>query len=299
MKQRHRILIILTLALVLFWIILRPKKVPVETVIVARGDVVENLSLDGYFRSLDRRVLSAFADGEVGTITLKVGEPVRKNQVITRIFWDVTPEPLLAPINGVVSRVWRETAGPVRRGEPLIEIIDPKRLEIVVEILTSDAARIRPGQNATVTGFGLKSAIPARVKRLSQAAFVKVSALGIDEERTEVILEPVSPVSNQAPWTGNLFHAEVRIETARVDRCLKVPIGALFRSGNEWSVFVVKQRKAQKRTIARGIDDGHWVEVLEGLSGVERVILYPEDRIREGIGVKLVEPPVARQNSTH
>ncbi len=294
MKQRYRVWIILMVGLILLWIILRPKQIPVETVIATRGDVVETLTIDGYFRSLDRRVLSAFADGEVGTITLKAGEPVRKDQVITRILWDVTPEPLRSPLNGVVSRVWRETAGPVRRGEPLIEIIDPGRLEIVAEILTTDAARIRPGQSATVKGFGLKSPIPAQVKRLSQAAFVKVSALGVDEERTEVILEPLSPLSHQAPWTGNLFHAEVSIETARVGRCLKVPIGALIRSGGDWSVFVVNRRKAQRRSIARGIDDGHWVEILEGLTGIERVILYPEDRIREGIGVKLVESPVAR-----
>jgi HlyD family secretion protein len=294
MKHRYRIWIILTLFLFLLWVILRPKRIPVETVSVTRGDVAETISIDGYFRSLDRRVLSAFADGEIGTIILKAGEPVRKDQVITRILWDVNPEPLRSPLNGVVSRVMRETAGPVRRGEPLIEIIDPKRLEIVAEILTSDAARVRPGQNATVKGFGLKSAVPARVKRLSQAAFVKVSALGVDEERTEVILEPLRPISHQAPWTGNLFHAEVSIETARVSRCLKIPIGTLIRSGGEWSVFVVNERKAQRRSIARGIDDGHWVEILEGLTGIERVILYPEDRIREGIGVKLVEPPAAR-----
>jgi HlyD family secretion protein len=294
MKHRYRIWITLTIALILLWIILRPKKIEVETVVVTRGDVVETITLDGYFRSLDRRILSAFADGEVEAITLKPGEPVRKNQVLTRIFWDVSPEPLHSPLDGVVSRVWRETAGPVRRGEPLIEIIDPKRLEIVAEILTTEAARVRTGQGATIMGFGLKSPIPAKVKRLSQAAFVKVSALGVDEERTEVILEPLSPVSNQAPWTGNLFHAEVSIETARVGRCLKVPIGALIRSGGEWSVFVVNRRKAQRRSIARGIDDGHWVEILEGLTGIERVILYPEDRIREGVGVKLVEPAGAR-----
>jgi HlyD family secretion protein len=294
MKHRYRIWITLTIALILLWIILRPKKIEVETVVVTRGDVVETITLDGYFRSLDRRVLSAFADGEVEAITLKPGEPVGKNQVLTRIFWDVSPEPLHSPLDGVVSRVWRETAGPVRRGEPLIEIIDPKRLEIVAEILTTDAARVRTGQGATVRGFGLTSPVPAKVKRLSQAAFVKVSALGVDEERTEVILEPLNPVSNQAPWTGNLFHAEVSIETARVKRCLKIPIGSLIRSGADWSVFVVNRGNAQRVSIARGIDDGHWVEILGGLTGIERVILYPEDRIREGVGVKLVEPAGAR-----
>ena len=273
----------------LSWWLFQPERVEIETAFVEKWSITEYLASDGYFRSLDRRTLTAFADGEIESLVLKQGDPVKDGQVITRILWDVAPEPLLSPLSGVVSRVWRETAGPVRRGDPLIEIIDPKRLEIVAEILTSDAARIRPGQSATVKGFGSRSPLPARVKRLSRAAFIKVSALGVDEERTEVILEPLSSVSNLAPWTGNLFHTEVNIETARVEHCLKVPIGSLVRSGGDWSVFIVRERRAHRIAVARGIDDGHWVEILAGLSGTERVILYPEDRVREGVGVKLSE----------
>jgi HlyD family secretion protein len=276
---------------VLVWILLKPARVEVETSFVEKGPLTETLTIDGYFRSLDRRAISAFADGEIEAIHLKPGEPVRKDQVITRILWDVSHEPLRSPIEGVVSRVWRETAGPVRRGDPLIEIVDPRKLEIVAEILTTDASRVRKGQNATVRGFGSKTALRARVERLSRAAFVKVSALGVDEERTEVILEPLDAVSSLAPWTGNLFHAEISIETARVKHAMKVPIGALIRESGEWSVFVVNDGRARKRPVARGIDDGHWAEILEGLTGAERIILYPEDRVREGIRIKIVEPP--------
>jgi HlyD family secretion protein len=277
------------------WLLLKPSRIEVETALVEKGPVVETLSTDGYFRSEDRRTLSAFADGEIETLLLKPGDPVKKGQTLTRILWDVSPEPVRSPMNGVVSRVWRETAGPVRRGEPLLEVIDPVRLEVVGEILTTDASRIRPGQSALVRGFGSTVDLRARVKRLSRAAFVKVSALGVDEERTEVVLAPVEKPSVLAPWTGNLFHAEISIQTARVEKALKVPIGALIRSGGNWSVFAVKDRRAHSVPVARGIDDGHWVEILEGLGPGDRVILYPGDRIRPGSRIRLVEslnPPV-------
>lgn len=288
--KKPAILGILALTLtVLVWILLRPERVEVETSFVEKGALTESLTIDGYFRSLDRRMISAFADGEMQSIQLKPGDPVRKGRVITRILWDVAPDPISSPIEGVVSRVWRETAGPVRRGDPLIEIVDPRQLEIVAEILTTDASRIRKGQEATVKGFGSKNPLRARVRRLSRAAFVKVSALGVDEERTEVILEPLEAISTFAPWTGNLFHAEVSIETAHVKNAMKVPIGALIRSSGEWSVFVVNDRRASKLPVARGIDDGQWAQILEGLTGSERIILYPEDRVREGTRIKIVE----------
>lgn len=270
------------------WVFHR-KRTPVETAQVDRGPITETLSVDGVFRSRNRHVISAFASGEVQEIRWKVGDPVQRGQVLTRILWDLEPEPIRSPIRGVISRVWRESAGPVQRGEPLLEVLDPERLEVVAEVLTLEAARLRPGLRAKVQWNELPTPLRARIRRVSQAGFVKVTALGVEEERTEVVLGlEALPRGHHLP-SGNLFHTEIVIETARVERALRVPLGAAFRRGTEWSVFLVEKGKAKVMRIARGIDDGKQVEVLDGLQEGQRVILYPGDRIREGLAVKPLE----------
>jgi HlyD family secretion protein len=272
------------------FLILRTAPLPVETAFPTRGPVTETLRSDGYFRSRDRRTVTAFASGEIGEILLKVGDRVEKNQELTRLNWDVKPEAVRSPLRGVVSKVFRETAGPIQRGEPLLEIVDPFRLEVVAEILTLDAARVKPGQKARISGFGGEQVLPARVSRISRAGFVKMSALGVEEERTEVILLPEKTQAEFETGSGNLFHAEVEIETAFVEAALRVPLGALVVAEGMLSVYVIEAGQARIRKVVRGIDDGYRTVIRDGLSEQDRIILYPGERIRDGIRVKLASP---------
>jgi HlyD family secretion protein len=288
MKKPFRLLLIPILLVLVVLVFHRPRT-PVETAPVDRGPVTETLSVDGIFRSRHRHVISAFATGEVEEIRWKVGDPVHRGQILTRILWDLEPEPVRSPIRGVISRIWRESAGPVQRGEPLLEVLDPERLEVVAEVLTLEVPRLRPGLRAKVLWSGAPETLGARIRRVSQAGFVKVTALGVEEERTEVVLDlEALPRGHPLP-SGHLFHTEIVIETARVEQALRVPLGATFRKGPEWSVFVVTGGRAKWTRIARGIDDGKRVEVLDGLQEGQKVILYPGDRIREGLPVKPME----------
>jgi HlyD family secretion protein len=161
---------------------------------------------------------------------------------------------------------------------------------VVAEVLTLDAARVKPGQKARISGFGGDRVLSARVSRISRAGFVKMSALGVEEERTEVVLLPEKPPSGTESGSGNLFHAEVEIETASVEGALRIPLGTLFVDGGGPSVFVIGEGRAQIRRVVRGIDDGTLVVIRDGLAEGERIILYPGERIRDGTRVKLASP---------
>jgi len=215
--------------------------------------------------------------------------------------------PVVAPVSGRVLRVVRESAGVVTPGEALLEIGDPRDLEIVVDLLSADAVRVEPGQDALIEQWGGGDVLHARVRRVEPYGFTKVSALGIEEQRVNVILDFTDPPEK---WQrlGHGYRVETRIVLWRGDDVVKLPLSALFRGDNgvqhgkdvaatgdagkreaeaaDWAVFVDEKGHARLRHVSRGHSNGLEVEITQGLEPGEKVVLHPSDRVVEGVGVE-------------
>ncbi|HRC54734.1 MAG: HlyD family efflux transporter periplasmic adaptor subunit [Myxococcales bacterium] len=188
-----------------------------------------------------------------------------------------------SPIKGRVLRVLRDDEGVVAPGTPLVELGDPAALEVVVEVLTSDAVAISPGAAVGIDGWG-GAPLRGRVVRVEPSAVTKVSALGLEEQRVTVVIEPASPGWERL---GDGFRVEAHIEVWRGESVLQVPASAVFRHGESWALFVVTEGKARLREVKLGRRAGRTVQLEAGLTAGEQVILHPSDRVTDEIGVRI------------
>jgi len=190
--------------------------------------------------------------------------------------WEVT-----SPVDGSVLKVVQKSEGPVALGAPLLELGDARSLEAVVDVLSQDAVGIRPGMPARLElGAGV-SPLAASVRLVEPAAFTKISALGVEEQRVNVILDFVEPL-DKVQTIGDAFRVEASIVVYKQEDSLKVPVGALFREGEAWSVFVAEGGRARKRAVKVPRRNGVEALVEEGLKPGEQVIVYPSDALKDG-----------------
>ncbi|MBI1172447.1 HlyD family efflux transporter periplasmic adaptor subunit [bacterium] len=193
-----------------------------------------------------------------------------------------------APVSGTVLRVLTDDAQVVQPGTPIAEIGDPANLEIVAELLSRDAVRVKPGDPAHVTGWGGPD-LDAVVERVEPMAMTQVSALGIEEQRVQVILRLTASPSR---WIGlgHGFRVLVAIEVWRGDGVLAIPTAALFRDGVDWATFVVDKGRARLRRITLGERNADFAVVLDGVPDGAEVILHPGDQVTDGIRVTSAGP---------
>ena len=191
---------------------------------------------------------------------------------------------LSSPVDGQILRVLRESEGVVQAGTGLVEIGDPVELEIVVDLLSMDAVRVEPGQRAHIRNWGGDGPLEARVQRVEPFGFTKVSALGIEEQRVNVVLDLVSPAADWARL-GHGYQVDVAIVLWSADDVLKVPLTALFRQGELWAVFVRENGDAVVRTVEVGNRTDAEAEILGGLSVGEEIVVYPSEGIAPGVSI--------------
>lgn len=191
---------------------------------------------------------------------------------------------ITSPVDGQVLRVLRESEGFVTAGEGLVEIGNADRLEIIVDLLSVDAVKVEPGQDALIENWGGDRALNARVRRVEPFGFTKVSALGIEEQRVNVILDLVSP-RHQWERLGHGYQIEARIVLWREDDVLKVPLTALFRVAESWALFVVEDGRVIRREVEIGIQTDSEAQVLAGVNEGDWVVTYPGEGIEEGVRV--------------
>lgn len=187
-----------------------------------------------------------------------------------------------APSGGTVLRVFEKSERVVMAGTPLVAIGDPKGLEIVVDILSSDAVRVEPGDRIIVEGWGGDRKLEGIVRYLEPSAFTKISALGIQEQRVNVI----GMFSEYPDKLGDGYRVVARIVTWQGPNVLKIPLNALFREGEEWAVFVVENGEARTRIVTIDHRNEFEVEITGGLEEGEEVILHPSNRLSEGSSVE-------------
>jgi HlyD family secretion protein len=179
--------------------------------------------------------------------------------------------------------VIQESEAVVQAGTPLIEIGDPLDLDVVADLLSTDAVQIKTGAPVRIDGWG-GPPIRGKVTRVDPAGFLKVSALGIEEQRVHVTIDFVDPPE---VWSrlGHDYRVTVHVTVWKSDNALTVPVGALFRSGDRWAVFVVRRGRAQTFPIEIGHRNNQVAEVISGLAPGDRVILHPSDRVQAGVSV--------------
>jgi len=198
------------------------------------------------------------------------------------------PHEVRSPVSGRILKVYEESARVVTPGTPLVEVGDPADLEVVVEVLSRDGAVIPVGTKVEFDQWGGHEPLVGRVRLVEPAAFTKISALGVEEQRVNVVVDLVTPPEERRGVGGN-FRVEARIIVWEASDALKVPLGALFRRGDQWAAFVVVDSHAQLRMVRTGPSSAAEVQVLEGLKPGDQVIVYPGSRVHDGQKVRPIK----------
>src|SRR6185437_551570 len=190
--------------------------------------------------------------------------------------------PLRAPIAGRVLRVQQKSGGAVGVGTPLVEFGDPSNLEVIIELLTTEAPQVFPGAEVRLDGWGGPTPLSGRVRRIEPWGFTKISALGVEEQRVNVL---VDIVTRRREWAalGEGYRLDAHIRVYERADALQIPSGALFRSGPQWMVFsVTADGRARRTKVTTGRRNETFTEILDGLGANSSVVLYPSDAIKDG-----------------
>ena len=254
-----------------------------------KGDTISERALDDaqrHFRTTRAAVATASARLQVRIFELERARAELVSPVHTQAARGACEcVPLLAPVDGNVLRVHHESEGVVRAGDPLVEIGDPTDLEVVADFLSSDAVKVNSGQRVIIEEWGGETALAGRVRLAEPFGFTKVSALGIEEQRVNVIIDFTSPA---ADWQrlGHGYQVEVAVVLWEGADVKKLPLTALFRHGSDWAVFVDEDGHAGLRAVKIGRRTGLEAEIVEGVDAGDRVIVSPSDRISDGVRIR-------------
>ena len=258
-----------------------------RTEALARTQTVSAQSLDkAKFDAESNEAALVSAKAQVG-----VWESVRKSlaaRLIGPLSAPAQTDPLCcvnirSPVTGRVLKILQESEAAVQAGTPLIEIGDPLDLEVVADLLSTDAVQISAGAPVRIDGWG-GAPIQGRVKRIDPTGFLKVSALGIEEQRVRVTIDFADPPET---WSrlGHDYRVIVHVTVWSSDNVLTMPVGALFRKGDDWAVFAVRDGRARTALVRIGHRNNRMAEVISGLVPGDRVVVHPSDRVSEGTRV--------------
>jgi HlyD family secretion protein len=194
------------------------------------------------------------------------------------------PYVITSPVSGRVLRVYQESERVVLAGTPLVEVGDASDIEARIEVLSRDAVAIKPGARVELQKWGGVMPLAGRVRVVEPSAFTKVSALGVEEQRVNVIVDILDPLQSR-PTLGDAYRVEAKIVTWEHDDVLKAPAGAFFQRGDQWETYMLSGRKATLKSVRLGHSNGLEAELLDGLEPGDEVIVYPGDRIADGVRV--------------
>ena len=188
----------------------------------------------------------------------------------------------MSPVDGRILRITEKSERVVQPGTVLVTVGDPQSLEIVVDVLSNDAVRVKPGMRMLLTGWGGTEAVEAVVRTVEPAAFRKISALGVEEQRVNVVADFKSVPAG----IGDAYRVDARIVVAEKADALRAPVGALFRRDGKWTVFLVEGGRATAKTVELGLRGAREAEITAGLAEKDEIVLYPGNDLAEGARVK-------------
>jgi HlyD family secretion protein len=192
--------------------------------------------------------------------------------------------PLYSPVDGVILRRMQESETVVPTGQPLVEVGNVENLEIVADFLSSAAVAIRPGQDVYIEQWGGEGPLRGRVQRVEPSGFTKISALGVEEQRVNVIIDFEDPREKRES-VGDGFRVEVRVVVWRKEDVVKAPTSSLFRYESKWAVYKVENGRAVRRLVEVGRRSGLEAEILDGLAAGDRIVVYPSEALADGVKV--------------
>jgi HlyD family secretion protein len=195
------------------------------------------------------------------------------------------PVAVQSPVDGRVLRLVEQSERVLMPGAPIIEIGHEPKLEIVADFLTADAVKIRPGMDAIIDDWGGDKPLLARVRVVEPGAFTKISALGVEEQRVNVVLDFIQRAANLA----DAYRVEVRVATWQSPNVLKVASSAVFRTGDDWSVFAVDHNLARKTHVKLGHRGEFETQIMEGLRAGDSVIVHAGADVKDGVRVKATQ----------
>jgi HlyD family secretion protein len=184
-----------------------------------------------------------------------------------------------------VLRVFQESSAIVAPGAPLLELGDPTDLEVEIDVLSRDAVKIKPGALVYLEHWGGDDVLEGRVRLVEPSAFTKISTLGVEEQRVNIIVDLVDPPQDRTELADG-FRVEARIVIDKADDVLKVPTSALFRVGEEWAVFHAVDGKAEEQYVEVGLQNGLEAEIRGGLQEGDQVIVHPGDDVVAGSAIR-------------
>ena len=239
------------------------------------------LALDSAKAALDTaRAAERVQEGELDNARAALISPRRGKPSVN----DGDLVKVTAPVGGRVLRLLQESEREVPAGTPLLEIGNPGQLEIVIDLLSRDAVRVQSGAPVTITAWGGDQPLNGRVRLVEPFGFTKISALGIEEQRVNVIVDFTDPRSQ---WSrlGHGYRVDAAIEIWKADDVVQVPTGALFRHQKSWAVFRVIGDKAVRTEVTIGHNNGRVAEILAGVKPGETIVLHPSERIADGVAL--------------
>jgi HlyD family secretion protein len=181
--------------------------------------------------------------------------------------------------------VVQESEAVVQPGAPLLELGDPAGLEVVVDVLSADAVEIRPGTEVSLTQWGGEQVLRGRVRRVEPSAFTRLSALGVEEQRVNVVIDP-DPGDQGWRELGDGYRVEARIQVWQAADVLRIPAGAVFRHQDSWAVYLARAGRARLKPVQLGRRNEAEAQVLAGLEPTDAVVLYPGDNVSDGVRIE-------------
>lgn len=286
-KPFFTVLIVLGIS-ILIWA-LWPEVQVVETKVIRPG-YFERLAVDeGVTEYENKQVIAAPTDGIVPHLEWEPGDKVKEGDKLFTFFWD-RDWPVRSPIDGYILKVLEKDRRHVPRGTPILEIGNPENLRIVSNYLTEVAVDIRPGQKVLIENWGGEIKLEGVVHKVEPSAREVVSALGVKEQRVNVVIRITTP---REVWKdlGDGYRVETSVVTAVLPEALLLPLGALFENESGPAVFTVgRDKKLDLKNIRTGPRNRDVVVIAEGLNAGDQVVMYPDNRLRAGLKVKTRSP---------
>ena len=286
------------LLLVIIWLVFREPPVTVETGAIRRGEMLVTIDGEGKTRVREKYTVAAPVAGKLSRVRLQAGDLIPKNFVVAEIdpapperppapsetnnFPNIYAVKIYAPAGGRILRVIEKDERIIGAGTPILEIGNPENLEIVVDVLSSEATQVKPGNEMLIENWGGAEALRARVRTVEPQAFTKISALGVEEQRVNVVAD----LLDKGIRLGDNYRLDVRIVVWQSGNVLKAPSSAFFREGEEWKVFVVESGEARLRAVEIGHQTAAETEIINGLNEDDHVILHPANQITDGRNVE-------------
>jgi multidrug efflux pump subunit AcrA (membrane-fusion protein) len=292
-NRKYMSIAIVVAAAVLLWLVFSPATTSVETAVAKRQPLIVTIDAEGKTRVKNKYTVTAPVSGKMNRIALNEGDNIPRDFVITEIDPNPPmprpPSELAGRPNPYTFKVYSPAAGKilsvadkseryVQAGTPLVEIGDPTNIELVVDVLSTDAVQVHSGSTVLIDRSDSGDPFRARVRVVEPQAVTKISALGVEEKRVDIVADFI----DQKPAFGDNFRMDARIVVWQADDVLTVPNSSLFRVGENWNVFVLSGRKAVLRAVSVGHRSSSDAEIIGGLNEGEKVIIHPPSSISDG-----------------